>query len=255
MSQSTKTIGVVLHGATGRMGRAIARQLGTHTDLSLMGTVELRTGAIGPTNPALPLVDPESLEPGQHVVVDFSQPAAIAPLIESLTPHRVSLVSGTTGLAQRERDLLNVYSKGSPVFYDENMSYGIAVLRTLLRTGRRLLPHSRVEIVETHHSGKRDIPSGTALSLAKAAAPDREVVTGRAPDTESKGVHIHSIRLANVPGDHSVVLDLEDELLTLSHRAITRDVFAKGALRAAQFVVAQKNGMYSMADLTRTGDD
>ena len=164
--------------------------------------------------------------------------------MDVLHKHPAPLVSGTTGLSIEQLDTLHEYSGKAPVFYAENMSYGIAVLSELAATAGAMMGGSaEVEIVEAHHRGKKDAPSGTALSLARA-------VTGRSGDGLGDVV-IHSIRAGGIPGDHQIVFATDEEVLTLSHRALSRQVFARGAILAAKYVRDLDPGFYRMPDLVR----
>lgn len=149
--------------------------------------------------------------------------------------------------------MLEEYSKEAAVLYDENMSYGIAVLRALLRAASGLLRDADVEIVEFHHRGKKDHPSGTTFALARAIDPDAGVVEGRTAADESRRrvIRSHSARLGGVPGEHQVYFATDDEVVTISHRALTRDLFAKGAIRAALFVSGKPKGLYTAEDVAR----
>ena len=238
------------------MGRAIA-QLARETEgVSLRGVIDLRGGGSGDRgkggdDPLQLRAIPERAAEGE-VVVDFSRAGAVAPLVKALSGTGFPVVCGTTGLHASERVLLEAYSKNSPVFYDENMSYGISVLKKLLRFAAPLF-HNRsdVEIVEFHHREKADFPSGTALSLARALDSEAETVTGRGEFAHpgSKRIHIHPVRLGGVAGEHQIHVGMPEETLMLSHRALSRAVFARGAILAARFVSGRERGFFTMDDL------
>lgn len=186
------------------------------------------------------------------VVVDFSRPEGVGSLVEVLAGTGVRVVSGTTGLGQVERELLEEYSQKTAVFYDDNMSYGISVVKKLLATAGRLFGDlADIEVVEYHHRGKRDHPSGTAYGLVRAVDPDAVVVEGRgaAPEGAGRIVRTHSVRAGGIPGEHHVHFATDDEVVTISHQALSRELFARGALRAVLFIVGKASGMYSMQDL------
>jgi 4-hydroxy-tetrahydrodipicolinate reductase len=249
-------VGILLHGAAGRMGRAIADLAPRVAGVRIEGALELRADR-GRTAEleARGLRVFESVPTGagrRVVVVDFSRKDAVGPLAKALSGSAIPLVCGTTGIGQAERKLLDLYSEKTPVFYDSNMSYGISLLRKLLGVAAPLVSGvADVEIVEFHHGGKADFPSGTASTLARAVRPDATTVAGRGdfarPDPGR--VHIHSVRIGGVTGDHEVHLGMEHEVLTLSHRALSREVFARGAIRAAQFIVGKDRGFFTMNDL------
>jgi 4-hydroxy-tetrahydrodipicolinate reductase len=214
----------------------------------------LDTRAVGrETVEDLVVFDHISREGGRGaVVVDFSSPDAVRGLVGALSGSGAGLVSGTTGLGERERSLLEKYSEEAAVLYDTNMSYGISVMKRLLReTSTLLAKESDVEIVECHHRWKRDQPSGTTYSLARAIDPDAVVVSGRAGDAGAPGraIRAHSVRLGGVRGEHRVYFGTEDEILCLSHSVLSREAFARGALRAVRFIAGKDRGMFSMEDL------
>ena len=248
-----RPIGILIHGGTGRMGRAVAEAAASDERFVLQGLIDLRPRS------HKPLEHPGFVEhiPGvasdSMVVVDFSHPAGIGALVTALSGTGIRLVSGTTGLGSEEKSLLEAYSKESAVFYDTNMSYGISVMKKVLSVVASLWADAAdVEIVETHRRGKRDYPSGTAHALARAIAPGARLVSGRegGHTRAERVIHTHSLRVGGVPGDHEVVFATEDEVMRISHRALSREAFARGALRAVRFVVGKGPGMYSMDDLT-----
>jgi 4-hydroxy-tetrahydrodipicolinate reductase len=253
MKATTSTTSLWVHGATGRMGRAVTEAAARTDGVRIAGVIELRPGA-DPATPGegvavargAPDADPNA------VVIDFSSAGAVGPLIEALQGTRLPVVCGTTGISSGERDLLYVYSKESPVFYANNMSYGICLLAKLLRDNRPLLGvFEDVEIVEFHHRHKRDCPSGTALTLAEAIDPSAIVAGegGRPGEGSGKRIPIHSVRAGEIPGTHEIHLASGGEVVTLTHRALSRAVFAEGAIRAARFIVGKPAGLYGMNDL------
>ena len=215
---------IILHGASGRMGRAIEEVAADDASIEIAAAFDPRSSG------QLPQGD---------VVIDFSLPEAMPGLMAALDGTGKPLVSGTTGLPAEAHAALRKYANSAPVFYAENMSYGIAVLTELLAgASRTLRGSSEVEIVETHHKHKKDAPSGTALALARA-------IDGG----EGRDVPIHSVRAGGVPGDHQVIFAADEEVVTISHRALSRRVFARGAVRAARFVSGRDAGFYRMHDL------
>jgi 4-hydroxy-tetrahydrodipicolinate reductase len=236
------------------MGCAVADLAAAADDVELAGAIEPRKDrSIGWAQAAgLPVLSTAPERKPGTVVIDFTRAGALGPLLEILKGSGLPLVCGTTGFEGGERDLLYVYSEETPVFYAENMSYGICVLAKLLRENGPLLdPFLDVEIVEFHHRHKRDCPSGTALALADALGKS-EVIRGRGPQRETTGnsIHIHSVRAGGIPGTHEVHFAAEEEVVTFTHRALSRDVFARGALRAARFVAGKDHGLFGMNDLT-----
>lgn len=248
------TISLLLHGA-GRMGDAIRSVVKETDGVSIRGTLDLReameTSRPEDTGGAYFRQLPERIL-AHEVVVDFSRAGAIGPLITSLRGSTLRLVSGTTGLDEAERQALRDYAREAAVFYDANMSYGISLLKLLLeQVAMRRGDLEDVEIVEYHHRGKVDRPSGTALALAKvlsSARPRHDEGMGNAPE-DRPDIPIQSIRIGGVPGEHHVHFASPEEVLTLSHRALTRTVFARGAIGAARFLCSKDRGLYAMKDM------
>ncbi len=221
------------------------------------GILELGTGGEKTKEPlaeGLLIDDISKVEGGVDVLVDFSIPETLLGVVEHLGGTGVRLVSGTTGLEDKELKALRAYSEECAVFYDENMSYGISVLKRLLATASPLLGEKAdVEIVEYHHSGKKDFPSGTTFGLARAIDAEATVIRGRpsgGSPPSTRQIPSHSIRIGGIPGQHDVYFGTPEEVVCISHRALSRDVFARGALRAAEYIADRKPGMYSMEDLT-----
>jgi 4-hydroxy-tetrahydrodipicolinate reductase len=254
---------VAVCGASGRMGRVVTRLCQEASDLELVGA------CAGSNDPALgedagvlagagvagvAITDDMSAALlGADVVVDFSLPAALAELARHAARQGVALVSGTTGLV--DASALDEAAHEVPVLWAPNMSLGIQVLSEIVaEAARRLGPDFDIEITEVHHKRKADAPSGTAIRLADAlsevrplrAVPGRQGIVGARAQDE---LGIFALRGGDVIGDHTVHLLGPGERLELTHRATSRDLFAEGALRAARWVVGQRPGRYSLAEV------
>ncbi|MCK5842114.1 MAG: 4-hydroxy-tetrahydrodipicolinate reductase [Candidatus Sabulitectum sp.] len=227
---------VAVFGAAGRMGRLIAAE-------AAAGTVDMIQ--------AFDAGDELTLDPSVEVVLDFSLPSAWNDLDGLLKGTGVALVSGTTGLGEKEIALLHQWKASHPVFYSSNMSVGIHVLGRLMELASGMLGENfDRELIEFHHRNKKDSPSGTALSLLKNW--DGERVFGRRGNTGERktgSVGVHAVRGGDVTGEHHLYFMGDGERLTLSHMATDRRVFALGAIRAAVFVAGKPPGMYSMEDM------
>jgi len=250
---SSKTLSILVHGS-GRMGSSVISVASDQANVKVRGSVDLRSDRAGATDNVAYFDHIPAADDAVNAIIDFSTAGAVALLVAALDGTGVKLVSGTTGLTPEDKDALSKYAEETAVFYDENMSYGISLLKHLLR---EVAPRRRslddVEIVEIHHRDKRDHPSGTALALSKVLSPELPAISGRS--SNDPGVHVHSVRLGSVPGEHHVHFSSDDEMLTISHRALTRDVFARGAIEAARFVSTKTNGLYSMNDLVTENRD
>jgi 4-hydroxy-tetrahydrodipicolinate reductase len=235
-----------LLGASGRMGRAIAAILQDSTDAQLAGGC-----ARGE--------DASALGGGCDVLVDFSAPDALPLNLEVAVAAGKPIVIGTTGLGAGHQAAIDEAAKHIPVLQAANMSLGVNLLAHLVReAAARLGEDWDVEIVEMHHRHKADAPSGTALMLGAAAAEGRGVALDAVSDRGRDGLtgpratgHIGfaALRGGSVAGDHQAIFATEGERLELGHRAESRDIFARGAVRAAIWLKDRPAGRYTMADV------
>lgn len=231
-------------GASGRMGQAVLR-LASELDFEVVAQVSAGE-------------DLTSFGRSKaEVVIDFSSPEATRALSKIAAEAGVAIVSGTTGLDERTLQELDAASARVPIFWAPNMSVGVHVLGVLVARAIEMLgPEFDIEITEAHHRRKVDAPSGTALRLAEIAESARAGATKRIHGREGRPgaraaseIGMHAIRGGDVIGDHHVHLLGEGERIELVHRASSRDLFARGALRAARFVVGKPARRYSMNDL------
>jgi 4-hydroxy-tetrahydrodipicolinate reductase len=170
------------------------------------------------------------------VVIDFSSPGAVPEVASYCISRRLPLVLATTGLGPDERALVQAAAAEIPVFLSPNFSLGIGWLSLVLEAyGGMLAGLFQVDVLEKHHTMKKDLPGGTALMLAERAGCPAD--------------RIHAVRTGTIPGEHTVLFAGADETLELVHRAYDRSIFARGALEAARFLVGQAPGLYSMKEL------
>ncbi len=236
---------LIINGAQGRMGQAL---LAAAKDLHL--TVAAAVDAGDDLAAAAALGD---------VIVDFSAHSATRRVIEVAIAQRKALVIGTTGHSPAEKKELAVLAAQVSTVWAGNYSVGVNLLFALTRHATRVLGADYdTEVMEMHHRFKKDAPSGTAARLLeiileerKLAAADalrhgRSGITGERPPTE---VGVHALRGGDVVGDHTVIYAALGERLELTHKASDRQIFARGALRAAQWIVAQPAGVYDMQDV------
>ena len=242
---------LALNGATGRMGRVVREVVRDRDGVTLAAGV-----APGGGEPAVPVVTPdERLETlrsrAVDVVVDFSAPAAVPGLARDCERAGVGLVTGTTGLDEEASDALDAAGEAVPVVHASNFSRGVHALERALDAALDSLPGYDIELLETHHAGKRDAPSGTARSLLETVADHREfeTITDRteAGPRGADEVGVFSRRAGGVRGEHELLLAANDEQLALTHRAGSRRVFAAGALDAATWLAGRDPGRYDVA--------
>jgi 4-hydroxy-tetrahydrodipicolinate reductase len=196
-----------------------------------------------------------------RVLIDFTQPSASETHLRGALRQGVGVVIGTTGLSEKTRQAVRRASRRIPILQSPNMSAGVNLLFELVTGAAKVLGDDYdIEISETHHRMKKDAPSGTALELARLIAeikgwdPKKAFLYGRRGETgeRRKGtITIHALRGGEVVGDHTVSFLGNGEVLELTHRATSRDAFARGALLAAKFVAAKRSGLYNMRDVLR----
>jgi 4-hydroxy-tetrahydrodipicolinate reductase len=249
-------------GAAGRMGSLILAALREEKDFAVTGAFERPDSEhVGREAAGVPITAgiEGALEKGADVVIDFSAPAASVHHAQVCAGRGVALVIGTTGHSAGQKEELRAAARKVPVLLAPNMSVGVNVLfRLVAEAARALGPAYEVEILEMHHRMKRDAPSGTALRLAEVAAgalglPEKEAfVYQRHGDTGARKpmtIGIQALRGGDVVGDHTVHFLADGERLELTHRATSRDNFARGAVRAARWLVGRKPGFYGMQDV------
>lgn len=262
------TIGML--GATGRMGHAILKVMADDPHVRLTGAVAK------PGNPAVgtdayQLVGEEPcgvaisdnietlIASKPDVVIDFTLPNIFVDNVRLAAEHGVPLVSGTTGISDAEWAVVHQAAKEVPVFWGSNLSLGVSLLAMLVEeTASRLDDSFDIEVMEMHHRHKVDAPSGTALTLGEAAARGRGVVLDNAMVTDRHGntgarepgdIGFAVLRGGDVVGEHTVIFAGDGERIELTHKASDRAIFARGAVRAAKWLVRQPAGFYRMRDM------
>ncbi len=246
---------IMLIGCNGRMGQAITLAASEQADLVVVAGVDIHSAAPGPypvyPNPLLVLEDAD-------VIIDFSHPSGLADALQCAESRQMPIVMATTGLDAAQLGLLEKASVQTAVLRSANMSVGVNLMIGLVQKAARALYRDfDIEIIEKHHNQKLDAPSGTALAIADAinAAVDpmkMDYVHDR-HDRSAKRTHheigIHAVRGGTIAGEHTVLFAGRDELLEIKHTAISRSIFAEGALAAARFLAGKAPGFYTMRDL------
>ena len=188
------------------------------------------------------------------VIIDFSNHAATPALAEYAVRTGTPLVIATTGQTDEEIAAIKDAAKSVPVFFSANMSLGVALLVELAKTVARTMPDAEIEIIEKHHNRKLDAPSGTALMIAnaiKTVRPKSTFTLGRSGMAKRmpQEIGIHAIRMGNIVGEHEVIVGTDTQTITLKHEAHNRALFAEGAIVAAEFLLKQGAGLYTMQDI------
>lgn len=249
-------INLIISGCGGRMGRVLRELCACDPDLHIVAGFDIR----GSSDCEFPVcTSPDQFEGAADVVIDFSHPAALTPLLNFCKKRGVAAVLATTGYSSEQLDEISETAKSVPVFRSANMSLGINVVLELVKKAAAVLEGYDIEIVEQHHNRKVDAPSGTALMLADAAASavsyDVSYVYDRHSVRQPRGkqeIGISSLRGGTIVGDHEVIFAGRDEVIELHHHAASREIFADGAVKAAKFLIGKVPGLYSMKDLVAT---
>jgi 4-hydroxy-tetrahydrodipicolinate reductase len=217
---------VLLIGAAGRMGQTVRDLAQSDPEIKITAQCDLGDSI----EPAMKICD---------VAIDFSQAESIDEICRAALQHGKSLVIGTTGHSRQQRKTIQETAHSVPIVLASNFSVGVNVLFWLTQKAAELLGSDfNPEIVETHHTMKKDAPSGTAKTLAEVLKAVR-----------NSEIPIQSIREGDVVGEHSVIFRGSSERLELTHRTANRGIFALGALRAAKWIVHKRAGLYSMQDV------
>ena len=244
---------VVVNGAGGRLGQEVlkAAKSAGHS------VVAVDKSGVSPEE--VTYRDLAEYAGAADVVIDFSSHLATEELTSYVVKRDLPLVLATTGQTADEKEMIYRAAKEVPLFFSANMSFGVALLVSLVKKAASLLPDDDIEIVETHHNHKADAPSGTALMIANAISDTlggREIVKGRngIAKREKGEIGISSIRIGSVVGKHEVLFGDGTETLTITHEAHDKALFASGALRAATFLMGKKAGLYDMQSLVEEYD-
>ncbi|MBQ9112963.1 MAG: 4-hydroxy-tetrahydrodipicolinate reductase [Clostridia bacterium] len=247
---------IILCGCSGRMGDAVSRLVADRSDAQIVAGIDINTSAAAQAS-GFPVYQSISEFPGKaDVIVDFSHHSALPALLDYAVKNGTPLVICTTGHTEEELELMRSASEKVAVFFSGNMSIGINLIMELCRQAARALGDNfDVEIIEKHHNKKLDAPSGTALMLADAIKGERdntEYVYERHSvrrQRDPSEIGIHSVRGGTIVGEHEVIFAGNNEMITISHSAMSREIFAAGAVRAAVYTAGKTAGMFNMSDV------
>ncbi|RKZ28165.1 4-hydroxy-tetrahydrodipicolinate reductase [bacterium] len=242
----------IVSGILGKMGKSLVEVAESSGEFIVAGTDEKRSEIS-----EIPVYsDVEDLPTNVDCAIDFSSPAGAVNIARWCEQHGIPLVCGTTGLDSNDMKILTRASKKCPLYYASNMSIAVALLMKFAEITAKILPESDVEIIEMHHSQKRDAPSGTALSFAKkilsARGLDKDKLTfGRSGHTGTRPsgqIGIHSVRAGKIVGEHQIIFALPEEEIIFTHRAEDRKLFARGAINIARWLIRKPAGFYTPAE-------
>ena len=243
---------VIMSGINGRMGKAVEELCEADENAEIIAGIDINLG-IPHRFPTVS--DPFAIENKADVIIDFSHHSCAAMLCDFAVKTSTPVVFATTGHTKEELALIENTSKKVAIFSSANMSLGVNLLIELSKRAAKALENFDIEIIEKHHNQKLDAPSGTALMIAdaiKSVRPDSEYIYDRTTQRKKRDKNelgILAVRGGTIVGEHDVIFAGTNEVVTLSHSAQSREIFASGALTAAKFLCTKKPGLYHMSDI------
>jgi len=250
--------GIILSGCNGKMGKAVTKSIAETDNCEIICGIDIYCESLsGYSVFSSPSLIPDDLTAKADVIIDFSNPAALAGLLEYAVKNSIPAVISTTGLNDAQIKLITDASKKIPVFFSANMSLGVNLVCELAKKAAAVLGNSfDIEIIEMHHNQKIDAPSGTALMIADSIKEELDESTKYEYDRHSKRekrtkneIGIHAVRGGTITGEHQVIFAGLDEIITISHSARSKELFATGAISAAKFICGKSAGLYKMSDM------
>lgn len=247
-------IKLIISGCNGKMGGVVTSIVQNQDDIEIVAGFDINT-EIRYGYPVYK--NPSEFNGEVDVIIDFSHPDMLNALLKFAIETKTPVVVATTGLSDEQKEQLKKASKETPLFFSANMSLGVNLLIELAQKATKVLADSfDIEIIEKHHNQKIDAPSGTALAIAdsindtlenrKEYVYDRHAVRKKRTKNE---IGIHAIRGGTIVGEHSVIFAGKDEIIELKHEAMSKEIFAVGAVAAAKYIAEKPAKMYNMQDL------
>ena len=245
---------IVLSGCNGKMGRVISRVISETPDIEIIAGIDVNTASAE----QYPIYSkPMDFEGEADVIIDFSHPSALSSILKLATTQKIPAVIATTGLSSSQIEELKEASKIIPIFFTANMSLGVNLIIELAKKAAAILySNFDIEIIEKHHNQKLDAPSGTALMIAdeiSASLPaEPQYVFDRHSQRKKRDkneIGIHAIRGGTIVGEHEIIFAGLDEIVEIKHSAMSKEIFATGAIRAAIYLSDQKPGFYNMSNI------
>lgn len=244
---------IIIQGAMGRMGKVLSEMLSSRENCRVVAGIDMNI----PTKSAFPIYGKlADVKECADVLIDFSLPKACMESLQTNKEKKIPFVICTTGFSVEELELIEQLSQTMPIFHSGNMSLGINLMQSLIVKAQSVLQGFDIEIVEKHHRNKLDAPSGTALMLAnslnEAADNKYSYVYDREKERKARSdneIGISAIRGGSIVGEHEVIFAGPDEVISITHTAFSRNVFATGAISAALFMKGKQAGLYNMSDV------
>lgn len=250
--------GIILSGCNGKMGKSVTKSVAEADGIEIVGGIDIYSESLsGYPVFSNPSVVSAEITKKADVIIDFSNPSALAGLLEYAVKNSIPAVISTTGLNDAQINLIKDASAKIPVFFSANMSLGVNLVCELAKKAASVLGDSfDIEIIEMHHNQKIDAPSGTALMIADSIKEELDENVKYEYDRHSKRekrtkneIGIHAVRGGTITGEHQVIFAGLDEIITISHSARSKELFATGAISAAKFICDKPAGLYKMSDM------
>ncbi len=228
-------IKVLICGINGKMGNILYDLIAKDSEIETICGVDIQNNK----NYKIPIYNNfKNIKEKIDIIIDFSSPTVLKEELEFAIKNKTPVVIATTGLSENENNFIKRCSNQIPIFYSANFSLGIFIINKLIKQAKEFLGQEfDVEIIEKHHKLKKDKPSGTALMLAKSVSLKNDYPV------------IHSVRAGNIVGEHEIIFAGTDEIISFKHTALSKQVFALGAIKACKFILSKTSGLYSMEDL------
>ncbi len=245
---------VILSGCLGFMGNVVKEGIDRAEDIEIVCGVDNKgAGSDFPVFSSFKDIEAEA-----DVIIDFSHPSVLDGMLSFAKSRKIPVVIATTGYSDKQIEQIKAAAKEIPVFFTFNMSLGINLLTELAKKAATVLQGFDIEIIEKHHNQKIDAPSGTAIMLANAVneAKDNALIFeydrhSHRKKRDKNELGIHSVRGGTIVGEHEIMFCGRDEVVTLSHTALSKNVFATGAISAARFLADKPAGLYDMSNLIK----
>jgi 4-hydroxy-tetrahydrodipicolinate reductase len=246
---------ILLSGCCGKMGRFVASAVAGRKDCEIVAGIDI----VDDRSLGFPVFSNyDEVQVKADVIIDFSNPSLLPAMLDYAVKTNTGIVLATTGLTDEQIKAVEDAGNTVPVFFSYNMSIGVSLLCELSKVAAKVLGNGfDVEIVEAHHNQKLDAPSGTAIMLGNAVKEELPEAYfeydrhSKRQKRDANEIGIHSIRGGTIVGEHSVMFAGNDEIVTLSHSARSRAIFATGAVNAAVFIADKNSGMFNMGDLVK----
>lgn len=242
---------IIINGYSGSMGKVLTKCANEDSELEIVCGASKDDLDV----PFKTYQKMSDVEESADVIIDFSHHSTIDDTLSYAIKTKTPIVIATTGFNDEELEKIKKASNIIPIFHSSNMSLGVNVLVKLVKEAAKSLNGFDIEIIEKHHNKKLDAPSGTAVMIAngvKEVLPDSEYIYGRhgrSDKRSSNEIGIHAIRGGTIVGEHTTIFAGHDEVVEIKHSAQSKDIFAKGAIAAAKFLVKQEAGYYNMNNM------